>query len=219
MRWMPVILSDMIDGSIPEIPIDPPVDLLRPFPAERTTTWRVSPAVGNTKNDSGAPPSDHRGAATWPVLCRGCQACRMSLENPSEFQLPKLSKNWTPRSHVYKKPSNCSPAFPEMAHRQEHAAQALPQAARRGGFSALKPVSELQKPNGRAGLLRRRLRNSRASFGGIVNRSVHDQVSRSGWAGGFDRRPSCHRDGFAEFFAELCAPETPIVPVCSSVLR
>src|SRR6185503_21206136 len=48
-------------------------------------------------------------------------------------------------------PSNCSPAFPEMAYRPEHAGQAL-QAARRDWFSALKNVVELQKPNGSAGL-------------------------------------------------------------------
>ena len=57
------------------------------------------------------------------------------------------------------------------------------------------------------------------SFGGVVNRSVHDQVSRSGWARGFDRRPNSHLEDFAEFFAELCAPEAPIVPICSCVLR
>jgi len=33
-------------------PERPPIDLLRPFPAERMTAWKVSSAGGNTKNDS-----------------------------------------------------------------------------------------------------------------------------------------------------------------------
>jgi putative SOS response-associated peptidase YedK len=28
-----------------------PIDLLRPFPAEKMTAWKVSSAVGNVKND------------------------------------------------------------------------------------------------------------------------------------------------------------------------
>jgi hypothetical protein len=52
-----------------------------------------------------------------------------------------------------------------------------------------------------------------------TNRSVHDQVSRSGWATGGDPWLSCPYDYFAEFFAELCASEAPIVPLGSSVLR
>ena len=35
-------------------PTDPahlPVDLLRPFPAEQMTAWKVSKAVGNVKNN------------------------------------------------------------------------------------------------------------------------------------------------------------------------
>ena len=63
---------------------------------------------------------------------------------------------------------------------------------------------------------------SQHHFMRLVNRSVHDQVSRSGWVS----RANCHLtrfstegQNFAEFFAELRAPEAPIVPVCSSVLR
>lgn len=51
---MPVILSpsDYDRWLDPGDPARPPIDLLRPFPAERMTAWKVSPAVGNTKNDS-----------------------------------------------------------------------------------------------------------------------------------------------------------------------
>lgn len=52
---MPVILSPSdydrwLEPGDPDRP--PPIDLLRPFPAERMTAWKVSSAVGNTKNDS-----------------------------------------------------------------------------------------------------------------------------------------------------------------------
>ncbi len=30
----------------------PPLDLLRPFPAEQMIAWEVGPAVGNVRNDS-----------------------------------------------------------------------------------------------------------------------------------------------------------------------
>lgn len=50
-------------------------------------------------------------------------------------------------------------------------------------------------------------------------RSVHDQVSRSGWASAYAAGRIVVHDDFAEFFAELCASEAPIVPVRSSVLR
>ena len=51
---MPVILSlsDYDRWLEPGDPERPPIDLLRPFPAERMTAWKVSSAVGNTKNDS-----------------------------------------------------------------------------------------------------------------------------------------------------------------------
>jgi putative SOS response-associated peptidase YedK len=51
---MPVILSpsDYDRWLDPGDPDRPPIDLLRPFPAERMTAWKVSIAVGNTKNDS-----------------------------------------------------------------------------------------------------------------------------------------------------------------------
>jgi len=40
------------DPNKPGDPDRPPIDLLRPFPAERMEAWRVSSAVGNAKNDS-----------------------------------------------------------------------------------------------------------------------------------------------------------------------
>ena len=51
---MPVILSpsDYDRWLEPGDPERPPIDLLHPFPAERMTAWKVSSAVGNTKNDS-----------------------------------------------------------------------------------------------------------------------------------------------------------------------
>jgi hypothetical protein len=53
------------------------------------------------------------------------------------------------------------------------------------------------------------------------NRSVHDQVSKSGWVRGAKRRPtgiSSQEENFAEFFAELRAEKAPNRPFCSSVL-
>lgn len=51
---MPVILSpsDYDRWLDPGDPERLPTDLLRPFPAEQMTAWKVSSAVGNTKNDS-----------------------------------------------------------------------------------------------------------------------------------------------------------------------
>jgi putative SOS response-associated peptidase YedK len=50
---MPVILAPRdyarwLDTGDPE---RPPIDLLRPFPAEAMKAWKVSSAIGNTKND------------------------------------------------------------------------------------------------------------------------------------------------------------------------
>lgn len=50
---MPVILSQK-DYDRWLAPVDLahlPVDLLRPFPADMMTAWKVSKAVGNVKND------------------------------------------------------------------------------------------------------------------------------------------------------------------------
>jgi len=51
---MPVILSrrDYERWLAPFDPTRPPVDLLRPYPAEEMTTWKVSAAVGNVRNNS-----------------------------------------------------------------------------------------------------------------------------------------------------------------------
>lgn len=51
---MPVILApqDYDRWLEPGDPERPPIDLLRPFPAKGMKTWKVSSAVGNTKNDS-----------------------------------------------------------------------------------------------------------------------------------------------------------------------
>lgn len=38
----------------PGDPARPPVDLLRPYPAERMTAWSVSDRVGNVRNDEPA---------------------------------------------------------------------------------------------------------------------------------------------------------------------
>jgi len=51
------------------------------------------------------------------------------------------------------------------------------------------------------------------------NRSVHDQVSKSGWVRGAKCRPTRIHQDFAEFFAELRAEKAPNRPFCSSVLR
>jgi putative SOS response-associated peptidase YedK len=50
---MPVILKpeDYERWIEPAEPHRLPVDLLRPFPDELMTAWKISPAVGNVKND------------------------------------------------------------------------------------------------------------------------------------------------------------------------
>jgi putative SOS response-associated peptidase YedK len=51
---MPVIVAaqDYQRWLEPGDPAKPPVDLLRPYPAEEMRAWKVGPAVGNVKNDS-----------------------------------------------------------------------------------------------------------------------------------------------------------------------
>ena len=47
-----------------------------------------------------------------------------------------------------------------------------------------------------------------------LNRSVHDQVSRSGLGlGAYALWPDLRLQDFAEFFAELCALHAPIAPM------
>jgi putative SOS response-associated peptidase YedK len=50
---MPVILkpADYARWIAPAEPHQLPVDLLRPFPDELMTAWKISHAVGNVKND------------------------------------------------------------------------------------------------------------------------------------------------------------------------
>ena len=50
---MPVIVrpADYERWIAPAEPDRLPVDLLRPYPDERMTAWKVGPAVGNVKND------------------------------------------------------------------------------------------------------------------------------------------------------------------------
>jgi putative SOS response-associated peptidase YedK len=51
---MPVIIPerDYDRWLQPGDPDRPPIDLLRPFDADKMTAWRVDKAVGNVKNDS-----------------------------------------------------------------------------------------------------------------------------------------------------------------------
>jgi putative SOS response-associated peptidase YedK len=51
---MPVIVSprDYERWMVPGEPSHLPIDLLRPYPAEEMTAWKVSPAVGNVRNNS-----------------------------------------------------------------------------------------------------------------------------------------------------------------------
>jgi putative SOS response-associated peptidase YedK len=51
---MPVIIQpkDYDRWLTPGDPQRPPVDLMRPFPAEQMTTWKADPKVGNVKNDT-----------------------------------------------------------------------------------------------------------------------------------------------------------------------
>ena len=50
---MPVILDrrDYERWLAPADPAQPQVDLLRPFPSEEMTAWKVGSAVGNVRND------------------------------------------------------------------------------------------------------------------------------------------------------------------------
>jgi putative SOS response-associated peptidase YedK len=48
---MPVIVGDEdVPAWLGEEPIGDPTALLKPFPADRMTLWRMSKAVGNVKN-------------------------------------------------------------------------------------------------------------------------------------------------------------------------
>src|ERR1700691_38804 len=51
---MPVIIErkDYARWLAAPNPAQPPLDLLRPFPAEQMTAWRVDKAVGNVRNDT-----------------------------------------------------------------------------------------------------------------------------------------------------------------------
>ena len=49
---MPVIIPERdYDCWLEADPDRPPIDLLRPFDAEKMTAWKVDKAVGNAKND------------------------------------------------------------------------------------------------------------------------------------------------------------------------
>ena len=49
---MPVIISERdYDRWLKADPERLPIDLLRPFEADKMTAWRVDKAVGNVKND------------------------------------------------------------------------------------------------------------------------------------------------------------------------
>jgi putative SOS response-associated peptidase YedK len=50
---MPVIIPERdYDRWLKADPDRPPIDLLRPYDADRMTAWKVDKAVGNVKNDS-----------------------------------------------------------------------------------------------------------------------------------------------------------------------
>ncbi|MDQ1450928.1 MAG: hypothetical protein QOK38_794 [Acidobacteriaceae bacterium] len=50
---MPVIIPEKdYDRWLKTDPGRPPIDLLRPFDADKMTAWKVDKAVGNVKNDS-----------------------------------------------------------------------------------------------------------------------------------------------------------------------
>ncbi len=50
---MPVIVSERdYDRWLKADPDRPPIDLLRPYDADKMTAWKVDKAVGNVKNDS-----------------------------------------------------------------------------------------------------------------------------------------------------------------------
>jgi putative SOS response-associated peptidase YedK len=49
---MPVIIPERdYDRWLKADPDRPPIDLLRPFDADKMTAWKVDKAVGNVKND------------------------------------------------------------------------------------------------------------------------------------------------------------------------
>jgi putative SOS response-associated peptidase YedK len=49
---MPVIIAERdYDRWLKPAPERPPIDLLRPFDADKMTAWRVDKAVGDVKND------------------------------------------------------------------------------------------------------------------------------------------------------------------------
>jgi putative SOS response-associated peptidase YedK len=49
---MPVIIPERdYDRWLKADPERPPIDLLRPFEADKMTAWKVDKAVGNVKND------------------------------------------------------------------------------------------------------------------------------------------------------------------------
>jgi putative SOS response-associated peptidase YedK len=64
---MPVIIQpkDYDRWLTPGDPERPPVDLLRPFPAEQMAAWKVDRKVGSVKNDT---PATDRGACTHSRL-------------------------------------------------------------------------------------------------------------------------------------------------------
>jgi putative SOS response-associated peptidase YedK len=50
---MPVIIPERdYDRWLKTDPDRPPIDLLRPFDADKMTAWKVDKAVGNVRNDS-----------------------------------------------------------------------------------------------------------------------------------------------------------------------
>jgi putative SOS response-associated peptidase YedK len=50
---MPVIIPERdYDRWLKADPDRPPIDLLRPYDANKMTAWKVDKAVGNVKNDS-----------------------------------------------------------------------------------------------------------------------------------------------------------------------
>ena len=70
---MPVIIPerDYDRWLQPTDPGRPPIDLLRPFDADKMTAWKVDKAVGNAKNDS-------------PELIEPASAAPESSENRSQ---------------------------------------------------------------------------------------------------------------------------------------
>ena len=55
----------------------PPIDLLRPFPAEQMIAWKVDKAVGNVSNDAAQLLDPHRRSQCWALLrIRNSDECR-----------------------------------------------------------------------------------------------------------------------------------------------